>query len=330
MGVLMQNRQFKRTIIVGAAFGLATLLAAALPTPALAQAIAPVTAMGTCGSNTVGGVVACAIENTQDARGIFPALCYLFGLVIGLWAILKTIEHVQNPMQVSVWEPIKRAIVAGALFALPIVTEAVVVTMTGGNDNGMTANLFLGSPTGAGLDAMVVALMNDAYKPIYHLLMLFCYFVGFVLVIIGITRLLKSAQEGPRGPGGFGTIMTFLVAGAMFSADDMMGAWLTTLFGDSTSNTAAILNFDAGLTAEEHEHIVSVISAVLAFVMILGWISFIRGWFIIRDVAEGNSQASLMAGVTHLFGGALAINLGGVLNAVQETFGLSAIGVNFM
>jgi hypothetical protein len=62
---------------------------------------------------------------------------------------------------------------------------------------------------------------------------------------------------------------------------------------------------------------------------VLGWISFIRGWFIIRDVAEGSQQASLMAGLTHLFGGALAINLGPVLNAAQTTLGLTAYGVNF-
>ena len=63
--------------------------------------------------------------------------------------------------------------------------------------------------------------------------------------------------------------------------------------------------------------------------MILGWISFIRGWFILRDVAEGNQQASMMAAMTHIFGGALAVNLGPVLNAVQETFGLTAVGIEF-
>jgi hypothetical protein len=61
--------------------------------------------------------------------------------------------------------------------------------------------------------------------------------------------------------------------------------------------------------------------------IIIGIISFIRGWFIIRDVAEGNQQASMMAGATHIIGGALAINLGPILAAVQNTLGITGVGL---
>ncbi|MCB9990134.1 MAG: hypothetical protein H6867_01990 [Rhodospirillales bacterium] len=293
--------------------------------------IAPAKGPGVCGGAlTIGGVIQCVVENSQESIGLLTALSYLFGLVIGAMAVIKVIEHVTNPHQVSAWEPMKRALVAGCLFALPMVTEALYNTLVdGGALGGINDNTWSGAPTGGGLDAMVVALMNNAFAPMHRLVALFCYLAGVVLAIVGIMRLLKSAQEGARGPGGFGTIMTFLIAGVLFSADEMMAAWENTLFGTQTMNTKASLNFAAGLTAVEEQHILSVISAVVAFVMVLGWISFIRGWFIVRDVAEGNSQASMMAAITHIFGGALAINLGGVMNAVQETFGLAAIGVNF-
>lgn len=291
--------------------------------------ITPVTTQGACGGDTIGAVICNMIQNTQESQQLFPALCYLFGIFIGVWAIAKLIAHVNNPNQTTVWEPIQRAVVAGALFALPIVMEAAYQTLTNGNNQGLQVFGWSGTPTGGGLDAMVVALMSDAYKPMANLLMFFAYMAGVVLVIIGIMRLMKSAQEGARGPGGFGTIMTFLVAGALFSADEMMAAASNTLFGTEVVAMTAVLNFNAGLQAVEEQHILAVISAVLAFVMILGWISFIRGFFIIRDIAEGNQQASLMSGMTHIFGGALAINLGPVLNAVQTTFGLDAIGVNF-
>lgn len=283
-----------------------------------------------CGAtNTIGGVLCNLVVHTEDSQAIFPALCYLFGIFIGVWAIAKLYEHVTNPHQVSAWEPIKKAIVAGALFALPIVMEAVYQSLVGASPAALNADFRSGTPTGGGLDAMVVALMSDAFKPFSFVLMMFCYFAGCVLVIVGIMRLMKSAQEGPRGPGGFGTIMTFLVAGALFAADEMMSAATVSLFSTNAVAVNPTLKFDAGLKAIEREHIISVISAVLAFVMVLGWISFVRGWFIIRNVAEGDHQASLMAGMTHILGGALAINLGPVLNAVQETFGLAAIGVNF-
>jgi hypothetical protein len=140
---------------------------------------------------------------------------------------------------------------------------------------------------------------------------------------------LKTAQEGPRGPGGIGTIMTFITGGALFSLSRMMGAWTTSLFSSTQVSNYANMSFTGGLDATAVAHVHNVISAVLGFMMIVGWISFIRGWFILREVAEGNHQASVMAAMTHLFGGALAINLGGVINAVETTFGLNGYGVAF-
>ena len=310
----------------------------ALLTPSIAYAGVGGFAVG-CGGGGLGDILCNIFNSTHGnnaatkADGLLAGLSYLFGLVIGIWAIVKFYEHVQNPQQVSVFEPLKKTLVAGCLFALPKLIEVVYVTMQGGlGTAGTGISGWSGKASGGGLDTMVVALMNDVFNPFSGVIMLFCYLAGVILVMIGITRLMKSAQEGPRGPGGFGTIMTFLIAGALFSADEMMYAFTNSFFGGTAGaniKTTSALQFNAGLKANEEQHVLSVISAVLAFVMILGWISFVRGWFIIRDVAEGNQQASLMAGLTHLFGGALAINLGPVLEATQATFGLSAIGIKF-
>ena len=70
-------------------------------------------------------------------------------------------------------------------------------------------------------------------------------------------------------------------------------------------------------------------SAILKFLAIVGFVSFVRGIFIVRDVAEGNNQASIMAGMTHIIGGALAVNLGPLLTAVQTTLGITQYGITF-
>lgn len=292
---------------------------------------------GYCGGTTIGAVI-CNVTESLTEDGVFGLLwgfSYLVGLILGALGIAKILEHVQDPRSVSIWEPIKRFIAGGALFALPTVIEALQETMTGGYSFGQAEGMWnANGAMGGGLDAMLVALMTDIAGPVSNLITAFCYLAGIVLTIIGIKRLLKSAQDGPRGPAGFGTIMTFITAGALFSADAMMGSWAGSLFGydGEVVHTYAQLGYgvqDGGMDPEAIDHVNTVISAVLAFMMILGWISFIRGWFIIRHVAEGDQQASLMAGLTHLFGGALAVNLGSVMNAVQETFGLSDYGVNF-
>lgn len=287
-----------------------------------------------CGEGGIGDILCNTRESVEDTPGLLSGLAYLFGIVMGVWGISKLYEHVQNPQQTPIWDSLKRFLAGGCFFALPMVMEVVRNTMYPSGDVATSSGLgqtgFSGKTSGAGLDAMLAALMRDIWEPFLgHALPAFCYLAGIILILIGINRLVKSSQEGPRGPGGFGTIMTFLAAGALFAANGMMEAWTVSMFTDPVITTAPQLKYTTGISDPEQDHVHAVISSIIAFMAILGWISFIRGWFILRDVAEGNQQASLMAGITHLFGGALAVNLGPLLNQVQATLGLSAYGVNF-
>ncbi len=280
-------------------------------------------------AQTMGDVIYNTLDSSDELPFLLAAITYMAGLVFGVLGIIKLYEHVNDPRQTQLSEGIKRLLVGGALLALPIVVEAAYRTMNDDNINAITLGAFSGETTGEGLDSMMASLMTDIHDPLMWALNAFCYMAGLILVVIGILRLLKSSQEGPRGPGGAGTLMTFIVAGALLSVDAMMGAWSSSLFMTSDVANVSVLSYTGGMTAEEEQHVLGVISTILIFMMILGWISFIRGWFILRDVAEGNNNASLMAGITHLLGGALAVNLGPLMNAVQETLGLTDYGVNF-
>ncbi len=292
--------------------------------------VAPL-AWGSTGAQaqTVGDVIANTVYSADELPFLIAAITYMVGMTFGVLGIIKIYEHVNDPRQTQLSEGIKRLIVGGALLALPIVVEAAWRTLNDGNINAITLGKFTGNPTGQGLDSMMAALMDDIHDPLDWALKAFCYMAGLILVVVGILRLLKSSQEGPRGPGGAGTLMTFIVAGALLSVDAMMGAWSSSMFMTNNVANVSVLSYTGGMTAAEEQHVLGVISTILIFMMILGWISFIRGWFILRDVAEGNHNASLMAGITHLLGGALAVNLGPLMNAVQVTLGLTAYGVNF-
>jgi hypothetical protein len=176
---------------------------------------------------------------------------------------------------------------------------------------------------------MLADFMNSIYEPSDLNIEFFGYVAGVILVMIGITRLMKSALEGPRGPGGIGTMMTFVAGGALLSFSPMIASFSLSLFNQSQTVLVPQLQYKAGLGDPEVAHIEAVISAIIEFVLLLGLVSFLRGIFIVRSVAEGNHQASMMAGVTHLVGGALAVNLGPFINAVESTLGLSTYGVAF-
>ncbi len=292
---------------------------------------------GTCltrlGDNTIGGVACKLFASTTPMVAFLSAIAYLFGLIVGLWGILQIKEHVENPEQVKIWDPVAKLFVAGGFFALPnIVTVAyntvgALIAPHSNSRGGEVRNVGEEGGGPEGLDAMLGALMNDAFIPITVLVNWFCLGAGFILIFIGISRLMKSAQEGARGPGGIGTIMTFITGGALAAFSPMISSLSASLFTDELSLSATgiqtgnegTFQYTAGLDIARAE---TVLDAIILFVALLGIISIARGIFIMRGVAEGSSQASAMAGVTHLIGGALAVNLGPMLNAVQVTLGI--------
>ena len=298
------------------------------------------TVSGECllvGANTVGEVVCNTMTSAMGLPEFLALLSYMIGLVFGLWAILKIRDHVNNPSQTSLWEGVSRLLAGGAFFALPVVTmalkysvtpNALVVATAAGTNTGFNETI-PDCTTSNSLDEAMICFMSDILGPSHVLLNFFSFVAGMIFIMIGVSRLTKTAQEGARGPGGLGTITTFVIGGLLMSATTILRALSTSFFDSPITVTDAQLTYTTGMSVTETAAVHNVVSAVLKFMMIIGMVSFVRGIFIMRDVAEGSQQASTMAGITHIMGGALAVNLGPLLNAVQQTLGITAFGVAF-
>lgn len=280
-----------------------------------------------CTQGTLGGMICDLIDGTVSLPGIVAGLAYMAGLICGFLGVLKLKQHVEAPSQTEIWDPIKRFVAGGAFFSLPYVAGVLRKTIEG--DGAVaTGTGFSGSVSDGGLDAMIVNLMSNMLAPTIAVVGWLGFVAGIIFVFIGISRLMQTEQQGARGPTGIGTIGTFVIAGCLFSLNSIIAFINNTLFDSSVLTTNGTLQYSAGLEgASGHVH--AVISAIIAFSIILGWISVARGLFIVRDVGEGNSQASMMAAITHLIGGVLAINLGSVINAVQKTLGIETYGILF-
>lgn len=280
----------------------------------------------------LGDVISNLVVSFKNAPDVLAATSYLLGIILGCWAVFKFKDHVDNPGQTPLSDGVKKLLAGGLFLALPIALEAMINTLT----KGIAEAEFGGKHSSAGgggssLDEVAVAVMSSVSGPLAEMLSAFSYLAGIALALIGINRLTKSTQEGPRGPGGIGTIMTFVSGGALMSAGSMMGAFSSSLFGTSQVKTFSALQAPVAESLDpiEQERIQSVIDACLAFLIFVGWVAFLRGWFVLRAVADGNSQVSMMQAFTFLFGGALAVNLGPLINAIQETLGIAAAGVVF-
>lgn len=285
--------------------------------------------LGACKDNgQLSDVICSVISSTSTLPGLVTALSYLFGVFLSVVALIKLKDHVIDPRQTPLSDSMKRFFVGGALFSLPLITEATQNLMSGAGAMSEVSGYAGYAGGGAGLDAMLVALFSDIYAPLMSLIFAFSYLAGLILVVVAVNRMLKTAQDGPRGPAGMGTIMSFFIAAVLFSLSSIMGAFSNSMFGDSTVATFAVLSTSSGDKAVD-QHILAVISTVVVFLTIIGYISFVRGVFILKEVSEGSGQASLMAAVTHMFGGAIAVNVGPLMNAVQSTLGIDTVGVMF-
>ena len=81
--------------------------------------------------------------STASIPGLLAGLAYLFGILLGVLGILKIKDHVENPSQTPLKDGAIRLAAGGALFALPIVYDAMSTTI--GTSSGVS---------GAGLKAV--------------------------------------------------------------------------------------------------------------------------------------------------------------------------------
>lgn len=278
---------------------------------------------------TVGDMLKNIVLSTSNFTNLISLVGYLMGSILTFTGIYKFKEHIDNPMQTKMSEGVKRWFAAGLMFSMPFLTGALRGTLFRDsllnpeidNATGFTdANLSNG-----GMDELIVNFIGNIMQPALGLLTAFTYIAGFGLLLVGISRLTKRMEEGPRGPGGAGTVMTFIASGALFSFANSAGAFLTTVFGDNHLMTNLNISDDVLSAGDDRDRVEKVVEGLMLFIMLVGYIAFIRGWFALKAFADGQSGATMAQGLTFLLGGTLAINMGQVVNILQTTVGVSGI-----
>lgn len=289
----------------------------------------------TAEGGTLGEFINRTIENSSSLPNLVAFLAYFIAVLFAGLGIYKLKNHIEyGPQSVPLADPLKFIAAGSLMFALPSITSVIQDTF---GDQGPAQDIGWSVSGGTGtsgtpgtLDAMMVAFMRNTFEPAQNLFVFFCFVAGATLLLVAIHRLTKTAQEGPRGPAGAGTIATFVLAGIFFSLAPSVGMIVETLYGGRDSmTTVSFFALEGSMTDAAADHTRNVIVSVLAFMIIVGIISVARGFFILRGVAEGNQQMTMMGGLVHLIAGAILINFGQFANIIQNTLGITGYGVLF-
>jgi len=78
--------------------------------------------------------------STESIPGLLSALAYLFGILLGVLGVMKIKDHVENPTQTPLKDGAIRLASGGALFALPILFEAMSETIDAGGSGQTVTN----------------------------------------------------------------------------------------------------------------------------------------------------------------------------------------------
>ncbi len=84
-------------------------------------------------ANNFGNISTNIALGIAQLPGLISALSYLFGVLLAVLGIMKIKDHVENPTQTPLKDGAIRLAAGGALFAIPIITEAMTNTIGSGS-----------------------------------------------------------------------------------------------------------------------------------------------------------------------------------------------------
>ena len=114
----------------------------AAATVALFAGAQDASAGGLGGGNDFSDIAKSITTSIQDLPGLLTAVAYMFGILIGVLGILKIKDHVENPGNTPLKDGAIRLAAGGALFALPMVFDAMINPVDEGGAQADTQQLY--------------------------------------------------------------------------------------------------------------------------------------------------------------------------------------------
>ena len=186
------------------------------------------------------------VLSIEDLPGFISAAAYLLGMLFGITGILKLKEHVENPGNVPIRSALARFLIGGALFALPIIFEAMATTIQGEDPvefdpytlniaqdfsalNGLMGQILGAVGINEDLNYIMASILGSVrYVP--ALITGVAYLLAVMFTVIGLLKLKEYIEDPDRNPLKE-AIIRFLIGGALFGLPTLYTAMQTTIHG---------------------------------------------------------------------------------------------------
>lgn len=178
----------------------------------------------------------------------------------------------------------------------------------------------------------VLTNLSNLIIPLTGMVLLVSFCSGVYMVIHALTLMKKFGTISQTQHGEIGGPLMKLMVGTVLiylptSTDTMMNSLFNTGASMFGYGTVSYQNLGAGSSLLNYVSAdsMSIQWAALAntlvlYIQFLGFLSFIKGWFIMsRSAGQGAQQGSFTKALTHIIGGIFAINFVGMVHIINNT-----------
>lgn len=284
---------------------------------------------GTLAASTFGDILCNAKATGAGYPFVLNAVSYVMGAFLAVRSILLFKKHGESPGQAPLTPAIAHFIGAGFLLSLPTIAAIIQKTFMGnvGSGGSLACGVIQGGAAN-GLDKMMINFVKNVHGPMFSLLSIIAIIVGLTFIVKGLLAGIKTGTD-PRASNPRDIVVRLAIGAVLISMGSVLPSVLASLFG--TGDVSSMSSFQgiawskvvgSGVDTTAADNAVK---AILAFVQIVGGIAFLRGWLMVKAAVEGGGQVTIPQAVTHIVGGAMAINIDTMLSVFDKTFGTGMI-----
>lgn len=194
--------------------------------------------------------------------------------------------------------------------------------------------MLLAEPAHAGITDLADMLKNlrQLLGPLMTLLLMISYAAGIFFLIRGFGALRAFGLQASK-PGEMTGPMIYIIVGTVLvylpSTTDII---THTIFGTDSGSVINAGNIDLSALGKASDKLLSyapvaiegqwadLFDTIIMYVQFIGFLAFIRGWFIISHAGQpGTQPGSISKGVTHIVGGIIAVNFLPMVEILHNT-----------
>lgn len=284
--------------------------------------------------DTLGGAADMASGAWEYVINLLTGIAYLAGVVFGIRTAILLKDHTDNPGQVRLSRPVTAMVACTLFMGLPSTVTTLVSTFkmdqfSYGRLEGKAEELSAVGVAQTSNDLSEMAVAFSRSLPELTTLVYLAATISGLALILRAVFLLPQLEQGRAEPSKVvWTLISGVLLWTILPALDMSLATM----GSSNLSASSM----TGYTSGEAKHVLSysrieeggtglakfqnTMQAVLMFIQFLGMVAFFRGGLILKNIGE-HKDGSMGRALTHIFGGAAALNIGWAVWILAHTIG---------